>query len=304
MFAQLYVRWHTPVNRKRKPLGDLNCCTEQAVFPTYRTHRMQIAIALVQLDIVLGDPDANLTRMEKFIRKAAKKGAQLVVFPEDAVSGPLGGQIAALPRAAEFLAFFQQLAVECQVDLVPGSWAVSDGTFAYNTAFYINKDGTVAGSYRKINLWETERATITPGHLVSVFPTAYGMVGLIICWDLAFPPLFTEMARQGAELIIAPTYWSFTKPSHKVDDVIDDEILLIDSLCTARAFENNAIVAYCNAAGELVTEGYDAVLSGRSQITHPHDKVLVKAEGNEEKMLFVTATLERVVPAAVPGAVV
>ncbi len=260
---------------------------------------MQIAIALVQLDIALGDPDANLARMEQFIRKAAKKGAQLVVFPEDAVSGPLGGQLAALPRASEFLAFFQRLAVEHQVDLVPGSWAVSDGSYAYNTAFYINKDGSVAGSYRKINLWETERATITPGHSVSVFPTAYGMVGLIICWDLAFPLLFVEMARQGAELIIAPTYWSFTKPSDEVEDVIDDEILLIDSLCTTRAFESNVMIAYCNAAGELNTEGYDAVLSGRSQVTHPHDKVLVKAEGNEETMLFVTASLERAVPLAV-----
>lgn len=262
---------------------------------------MHIAIALVQLDIILGDPDANLARMETFVRQAAQKGAQLVVFPEDAVTGPLGGQIAALHRSAEFLAFFQRLAVAHQIDVVPGSWAVSDGRFAYNTAFYINKDGTVAGSHRKIKLWETERATITPGHQVSVFPTAHGMVGLIICWDLAFPPLFTEMTRQGAKLIIAPTYWSFTKPAHEVDDVIDDEILLIDSLCTARAFENNVILAYCNAAGELVTDGFNAVLSGRSQVTHPHDKVLCKAEGNVEQMLFVQASIGPVVPPAVAG---
>ncbi len=254
---------------------------------------MQLTLALIQFRVAPSDPEDNLQRMEAHIRKAAAAGAQLVVFPEDAVAGPLSGQIAFLASAPGFLARFQALALQYGVDLVPGSWAVSDGVAAYNTAYYINSDGSVAGSYRKINLWDTERPHITPGSVVSVFPTAHGMVGLLICWDLAFPPLFTAMVAQGAELVISPSFWSFTKPAEDVDEVIDDEILLIDSLCTARAFENNIIFAYCNAAGELVSEGFDAVLSGRSQITHPHDKVVCKAEGNEEEMLLATVRLDR-----------
>lgn len=254
---------------------------------------MHITIALIQFRVRPSDPEDNLQRMEAHIEKAARAGAQLVVFPEDAVTGPLIGQLTFLASAPLYLARCQAMATRYGVDLVPGSWAVSDGVAAFNTTYYINRDGSVAGAYAKINLWATERPHITAGNAVSVFPTAYGMVGLLICWDLAFPTLFTAMNAQGVELVVSPSYWSFTKPADDVDEVIDDEILLIDSLCTARAFENNIIFAYCNAAGELTSGGYDAVLSGRSQITHPHDKVVCKAEGNAELMLLATVSLNR-----------
>lgn len=246
---------------------------------------MQLSIALVQLSIIPSKPIQNIERMEVFIRKAVKKGAQLVVFPEDAVTGPLRGQLDFVQNAAAYLAHFQGLAVKHGVDIVPGTWTVQEGHMLYNTAHYINKDGSIAGTYRKINLWETEKAAITPGVAVSVFPTAYGMVGLIICWDIAFPLLFAEMKALGVQLVISPTYWSFTRPVNKVDTVVDDEVLLIDSLCTTRAFENTILLAYCNAAGDLRTEGMEAVLSGRSQLTHPLDKVVCKVEGNAEEML-------------------
>jgi len=254
---------------------------------------MQLSIALVQFAIIPSKPIQNIERMEEFIQKAAKKGAQLIVFPEDAVTGPLSGQTAFVANAPAYLKHFQGLAMKYGIDIVPGSWTMQEGAVLYNTAHYINKDGSIAGSYRKINLWETEKVAIAPGAGVSVFPTAHGMVGLIICWDIAFPLLFADMNALGVELVISPTYWSFTRPADEVDAVVDDEILLIDSLCTTRAFENNVVFVYCNAAGDLKTEGMDAVLSGRSQITHPLDKVLVKAEGNAEEIIMVNVELDR-----------
>lgn len=254
---------------------------------------MHLTIALVQFEVAPCKPIENLERMEAFIREAAEKGAQLVVFPEDAVTGPLRGQLDFVVSAPNYLAHFQGLAVKYGVDLVPGSWTVEEAGLLYNTAHYINRDGTVAGVYRKINLWETEKVAITPGKQVSVFPTTHGLVGLIICWDIAFPLLFADMNALGVELVISPTYWSFTRPKKEVKDVVDDEILLIDSLCTTRAFENNILFAYCNAAGEMKLDGSDAVLSGRSQLTHPLDKVVSKAEGNKERMLVATVELVR-----------
>lgn len=156
---------------------------------------MQIAIALVQFNVAPSNPELNLTRMESFIRQASKQGAQLVVFPEDAVTGPLDGQTAYVAQAAAFLAACQAFAVQYEVDLVPGTWTVQEGTALYNTAHYINKDGTIAGVYRKINLWQTEQQILTAGQTVSVFPTAYGLTGMIICWDISFPRLSTGSTR-------------------------------------------------------------------------------------------------------------
>lgn len=262
---------------------------------------MELAITLIQLDIAPGDPIKNLKRMDQFVQQAKKQGADLVVFPEDAVCGPLQGQLDFVAYAPEYLAHFQALAAKHAIDIVPGTWTVADNGVLYNQAHYINADGSLAGTYRKINLWETEKAHIAPGTLTSVFPTRFGLVGLIICWDLTFPAMFSEMVAQGVELVISPTYWSFTKPSEEVEGVVDDEILLIDSLCTTRAFENNILLAYCNAAGELSTPAGDTVLSGRSQITHPLTKVVVKAESNSEEMLFARLVLERTY--AAPGSI-
>lgn len=264
---------------------------------------MKLSIAIVQQSVVVDDPPANLANMEAFVAKAATAGAQLVVFPEDAVTGPLEGQTRYVQYAPEYLAFFQGLAVRYGVDIVPGTWTIAEATGLSNAAYYINADGSIAGLYRKVNLWPTEQGVLTPGGAVSVFPTAYGMVGLTICWDLAFPLMFTEMARQGAEMVISPTYWSMTRKAELSGKAAKDEIQLIDAMCLARAFENDIVFVYCNAAGTVGEDSADGTLSGRSQATHPHEKVLCKAKGNREEVLYASVSHVRAAPAvpAVPG---
>ena len=248
-------------------------------------------IALVQFDIAPSDPLKNLERMEEFVAKAKKKGADLVVFPEDAVCGPLAGQSAFVQHSPAYLQRMQALAVRHAVDLVPGTWTVDVLGVRYNQAHYINADGTVAGVYSKINLWETEKAVLAPGVAPVVFPTRFGKVGLTICWDISFPALFGAMNLQGVQMVVSPTYWSFPEGTEESRKQRDEEISLIDSLCITRAFENNIIFAYCNAAGELDVEGNITVLSGRSQVTHPLDKVVAKCTGNKEELLIAEVEL-------------
>lgn len=113
--------------------------------------------------------------------------------------------------------------------------------------------------------------------------------------------MFLAMRAQGVRLVISPTYWSFPKKAMRSEALLDDEVLLIDSLCTTRAFENNIIFAYCNAAGELEKpDGSTAVLSGRSQVTHPLDKVLVQCADNAEEMIICDAALAPIPSAVAP----
>lgn len=264
---------------------------------------MKLSIALAQMYVIPGDPAGNIKKMEQFIKDAKKRGADLVVFPEDAICGPLASQTAFVSDAAAYLAQMQQLAVAYAVDLVPGTWTVAEGNTLYNQAHYITAQGVLAGTYRKIHLWETEKAAITPGSAVSVFPTRFGRVGMVICWDVAFPPVFTAMNRLGVELVVSPTYWSVPLPEPGASgesQAQDEDMDLIDSLCTARAFENDIVFVYCNAAGTLSLPDGEAMLSGRSQITHPTDKVICRSEDNEEALLLATVSHERatIVPAA------
>ena len=246
---------------------------------------MKLKIALIQMDIAPGAPLVNLPRMEEFVAQAKKKGADLVVFPEDAVCGPLAGQTAFVQHAPAYLQRMQALAAKYAVDLVPGTWTVAENGVLYNQAHYIAADGTLLGVYRKINLWETEKLVLAPGAVPVVFNTRFGRVGLTICWDISFPLLFAAMNTQGVQMVISPTYWSFPDGVEKKKEV-EDEITLIDSLCVTRAFENNIIFAYCNAAGVLEQVGSNSILSGRSQITDPSDKCVARCDGNKEELLI------------------
>ncbi len=247
----------------------------------------KISIAVVQMHVQPNDPLKNLERIEEFVAKAKEQGADLVVFPEDAVCGPLTGQTAFVEHAPAYLGRMQALAVRYGIDLVPGSWTVLEYGALYNQAHYINADGSVAGVYRKVNLWETEKIAVSPGIGPVVFPTRFGQVGLCICWDISFPQIFTAMNAQGVQLVISPTFWSFPEGTVRDPEAKDDEISLIDSLCVTRAFENNIVFVYCNAAGVLESAAGKTILSGRSQVTHPEEKLVGQCDGNKEELLLV-----------------
>jgi predicted amidohydrolase len=86
---------------------------------------------------------------------------------------------------------------------------------------------------------EREHLTGSGRDIHEVFDTPLGKVGMLICWDLAFPEAFRELIAQGAKLIIVPTFWTLNDCSPaglKLNP--SAEALFLDSVLTARAFEN------------------------------------------------------------------
>src|ERR1700759_3437043 len=85
-----------------------------------------------------------------------------------------------------------------------------------------------------------ERAHLSPGiNDHEAFDTPFGKVGMLICWDLAFPEAFRDLISQGAKIIIIPTFWGLGDLSEAgLTYNPSSEALLIDSTLTARAFEN------------------------------------------------------------------
>lgn len=83
----------------------------------------------------------------------------------------------------------------------------------YNTTYFISPEGTILASYRKKNIWHPERPYLTSSGVTDDphvgFDTPIGKVGLLICWDVAFPEAFRELVRGGAEIIIVPTFCEF-----------------------------------------------------------------------------------------------
>jgi predicted amidohydrolase len=249
---------------------------------------MQINIAVVQFEIAQFAPEQNLARAEAFIQQAVAQQAQIIVFPEDFIVGPLLGRIDLADFAGEYVRHFQNLASKYDLDIVPGSIIEGDETGLYNTAYYLDRSGEILGRYRKVNLWLPERSYIDPGKQAVVCQTRFGPIGLAICWDLAFPELFRAMLAEGAEIVLCPSYWCYEDAGIGTRHNPQAEITFVDALCTARAFEQEIILVYANAAGELRVENEHGTLIGHSQITAPFKGVLQRCEHNRETLFVQT----------------
>lgn len=155
-----------------------------------------------------------------------------------------------------------------------------------NVTYFIDNTGEIRGRYEKRNLWIPERQFVDRGATDSghvAFDTPLGKVGLLICWDLAFPEAFRELVMQGAKMVIVPAYW-------KLDDAgevgrrwnAESERVFVDAAVVSRAFENTAAVVFCNVGGRE-EEGY----AGASQVAVPFLGCVGRVEGSGEGMSVV-----------------
>ncbi|RMZ88300.1 hypothetical protein DV736_g4484, partial [Chaetothyriales sp. CBS 134916] len=247
--------------------------------------------ALIQLFPKPLDIEANFAAAEQHIRDAAAQGADLAVLPEFHLTGVADDpRFAALAdKSDDYLLKYQALAKELKINIVPGTLLTpgpirraDDGTSKpglLNVASFISSSGKILGSYTKVNLWIPERphilsgpqaqryteSTSSPAPLHSVFNTPLGPVGMLVCWDLAFPEAFRSLILQGAKIIIIPSFWLVTDMSKEGREYNpDSEPLFLKSALVSRAFENTCCIIFVNAGGPK-DEGW----AGISRVTMP-----------------------------------
>ncbi|MBL7063550.1 MAG: carbon-nitrogen family hydrolase [Anaerolineae bacterium] len=247
-----------------------------------------LTIALAQMDIHTGQPEANLARARAFVAQAQEAGADLLLLPELWLHGY------DLERAEEWatplgeggFAHMANLARESGLHLAgsllerhDGGSSGEPGRTVSNTAVLYAPDGALLESYRKIHLFRLmqEHLYLAPGDHATLCPTPWGPVGLAICYDLRFPELFRTMALAGAVIFLVPAQW----PVRRV------EAWLL--LARARAVENELIVAACNRVGN---DG-QVEFPGRSLVVDPWGRALVEGDG-QERLLIAQADLREV----------
>lgn len=241
---------------------------------------MIIKVAVVQMAISIFDAEAALIKAKSYIKKASGR-ADIIVFPEYLISWNFTGD------ENYYRKEFQNLAKEYGIDIVTGSMLTKSKNKLFNTTYYISSKGKIKGTYKKINLWHLEKPETSPGNEICVFNTKFGRIGLCICWDLAFPEIYREMVKKKALIVICPSFWNNQDASPKGLKYNPlAEQLFIDSCCVSRAFENEIIHIFCNAAGEEKNQGYKKILAGHSQITVPFKGAIKKLNHNKEEMFI------------------
>lgn len=248
---------------------------------------MRLNVAVIQFEIAQNNPEENWERIEKFIIHSVSQKAEVVVFPEDCITGSIFGDVARLDTAQVAMKRWQELALKHRIDIVTGS--VMEGTPEgnFNTSYYIDFQGQVLGQYRKNHLYHSE-TFLKPGSEAPVFETQFGKAAIVICWDMLFPELFERLKAQGVQIIYCPSYWYREIAESMASQNDRSEEQLLDALCLVRAVETNAALIYCNAAG---TAKYDNgsvdTLIGHSQVVMPVLGTIQELRHHHEKM-FVT----------------
>jgi len=167
---------------------------------------------LVRLAAVHYRPHGNTPaeRREQFgslIGEAARQRADLVVLPETLTE--YGGRSyvdCAEPVPGPSTEYFGRLAKQYDLYIVAGL-VERDGALAYNAAALLGPDGKLVGKYRKVALPRAEfEGGLMVGHEYPVFPTRFGRLGMMICYDAAFPEIARQLSDRGAEVIAWPVW--------------------------------------------------------------------------------------------------
>jgi len=247
---------------------------------------MSTRVAAVQMQ---SSPDKaeNVERAGRLVREAAERGAELVVLPEKWTGL---GEAEELRRVAEPLgegpayAAMRAWAAELGIALVGGSITElrGDGRLA-NTSVAFDSDGSEAGVYRKIHMFDVEvegrvyreSAAEQAGEEVVACDLAGWRTGLSVCYDLRFPELFRDLLERDVRLLVVPAAFTLaTGRDHW-------EVLL-----RARAIESQCFLIAANQWGEPA----GLPCYGHSMVVDPWGTVLAEAP---EADCVVLAELDR-----------
>jgi len=196
-------------------------------------------------------PQDNCRMYEPFIAEAARQKADLVVLGETLTFVGLGKKYheVAEPIPGPSTDYFGQLAKKHNLYLVPGL-VERDGHLCYNVAVLIGPDGKIAGKYRKVCLPRGEiEGGLTPGTEYPVFPTRFGKVGLMVCYDGFFPEVARELSNRGAEVIAWPVWGC--NPLLARARACENHVYLVSSTYTDVA-QNWIISAVFDHTGETI----------------------------------------------------
>lgn len=238
-------------------------------------------IACVQMDVEIGNVEANRRKIVERIELAADRGAELVIFPECAVTGYCFDSLDEAKPYAEPIdgPSSQAIAAACSRTntYVVAGFIERDGASFYNAAMLVGPDGVI-GNYRKVHLpFLGVDRFLTPGDRpFRVFDLPFGRIGINICYDASFPEAARALKLLGAELIVLPTNWP-TGAWRTAEFIIN-----------SRACENHVTFAAVNRCG--VERGWEFI--GRSKVADVNGDTIAEAAREGEQMLIADVDLQ------------
>lgn len=260
---------------------------------------MAKTISVAALQTSYGDDmKANIEKTERLVREAAKKGAQ-VILPSELFQGPY---FCTAQEEKWFATAYPAATHPCVVAMapvakelgvvIPVSIYERDGPLYYNSIVIVDADGKQLGVYRKSHIPDgpgyMEKYYFRPGDTgFKVWDTAFGRIGVGICWDQWFPECARAMAIQGAQVLFYPTAIG-SEPHDSSLDTRDP---------WRRAMQGHAVsnvipVVASNRIGMEIVDGRQQGYYGSSFIADHRGDLVEQFDRTEEGVLVHTFDLD------------
>lgn len=247
----------------------------------------------------------NKAKLEHNIRELAEKGAQLVVLQElhnslyFCQTEDVDKFDLAEPIPGPSTEFYSKIAAECNIVLVTSLFERRAAGVYHNTAVVFEKDGTVAGLYRKMHIPDDpgyyEKFYFTPGDIgFKPINTSVGKLGVQVCWDQWFPEGARLMALQGTDILIYPTAIGYEPGDLKEEQERQREAWI--TVQRGHAVANGLPVISVNRTGyESAPSGNGNGIQfwGSSFVCGPQGEILSQASQDKEENLLVEINLTR-----------
>jgi N-carbamoylputrescine amidase len=249
------------------------------------------------------DTKDNILRLAEGISDLAKRGAQLIVLQElhnslyFCQTESVDNFDLAEPIPGPSTKLFGELAKQFGVVIVTSLFEKRAPGLYHNTAVVLEKDGSIAGTYRKMHIPDDpayyEKFYFTPGDLgFHPIDTSVGRLGVMVCWDQWYPEAARLMALQGAEILIYPTaigYESSDTPEEQ-----QRQRMAWQTVQRGHAVANGLPVVAVNRVGyepdpSAQTNGIQ--FWGTSFVAGPQGEILYEASAEEEESIIVELDL-------------
>ena len=242
--------------------------------------------AVIQLNAT-GNKEKNMQRALALTQKAIAREAKFILLPEAFhfrgkvdLRGGFRNIAERIPGASTKP--FMDMAKKYRVTILAGSICekISEQKKICNTSVLIDPSGRIAARYRKMHLFNAmigttkvkESRLFRSGRKKAAAKIGPWRVGISICYDLRFPELYQAYARDGIEVLCVPS--AFTKTTGQAH---------WETLLRARAIENLCYVLAPNQTGK---DGRGITSYGNSMIVDPWGKVLARASGDKEEIIY------------------
>lgn len=252
----------------------------------------------------IADTKKNIERLAENITDLAQRGAELVVLQElhnslyFCQTEDVNNFDLAEPIPGPSTDFYGELARKLGIVLVTSLFEKRAAGLYHNTAVVIEKDGTIAGKYRKMHIPDDpayyEKFYFTPGDIgFHPIDTSVGRLGVLVCWDQWYPEAARLMALQGAEMLIYPTAIGYESSDTEAEQQRQREAWT--TVMRGHAVANGLPVIAVNRVGHESDPSEQTggiQFWGSSFVAGPQGELLYRASDNKEESVILNIDLD------------